>query len=362
MERPIDRTCKRCRACLWRVGLTLLLVLLAACSRTTAAPATPTTTAATPAGAETTPTPTSGPTTGAQETEAAPTATPAPSPTPPPKPAAHETAETFLTAWAAGDWQTMYDLCTPDSQATYPYEEFYRIYTEIAQVATIISVEPNLISVLEGETSATAQFTAQFDTSFVGPFRDENALQLEWIGDRWAVNWSKRTVLSQLAEDNRVYMQPQLTARANIYDVLGKGLAFEGAKVTVGVVPGMIEDEAAVLARLTFVLNIPTPEIQAMYEGQPITWFIPIGDITLDESREHYELLTSEPGIELRERPLRTYRTPAAAPHIVGTMGYIPAEQVEAWQALGYSMDAIVGRTGIEAWGEPYLAGSAAAS
>ena len=79
----------------------------------------------------------------------------------------------------------------------------------------------------------------------------------------------------------------------------------EGAKVTVGVVPGMIQDEAAVLARLTFVLDIPRDEIQAMYEGQPITWFIPIGDITLDESREHYDLLTSEPGIELRERPLR---------------------------------------------------------
>jgi penicillin-binding protein 2 len=38
-------------------------------------------------------------------------------------------------------------------------------------------------------------------------------------------------------------------------------------------------------------------------------------------------------------------------------MGYIPAEQIEAWQALGYSGDEVIGRTGIEGWAEPYLAG-----
>jgi penicillin-binding protein 2 len=255
------------------------------------------------------------------------------------------------------DYETMYSLCTPASREAYPYEEFYRIYTEIAQVATIISVDPGIKSVLEEENAARAQFSAAFDTSFVGPFYDENVLDLEWIGDRWAVNWSKRTVFSQLAEDNRVYMQPQPTTRANIYDVHGKGLAVEGAKVTVGVVPGMIVDEPAVLARLTFVLNMPVPDIKAKYEDQPNNWFIPIGDITLDESREHYDLLTSEPGITLRERPLRTYRTPAAAPHIIGTMGYIPPDQIDAWEALGYSGDEVVGRTGLEAWGEPYLAG-----
>jgi penicillin-binding protein 2 len=30
---------------------------------------------------------------------------------------------------------------------------------------------------------------------------------------------------------------------------------------------------------------------------------------------------------------------------------------VDAWQALGYSGDEVIGRTGLEAWGEPYLAG-----
>ena len=38
----------------------------------------------------------------------------------------------------------------------------------------------------------------------------------------------------------------------------------EGAKVTVGVVPGMIADEPAVLARLTFVLDIPIPKTKVM--------------------------------------------------------------------------------------------------
>jgi penicillin-binding protein 2 len=125
----------------------------------------------------------------------------------------------------------------------------------------------------------------------------------------------------------------------------------------VGVVPGEIEDEKAVLARLNVVLGMSQPEIKATYEGQPATWFIPIGDITIDQSREHYELLRTEPGISLRERAVRVYRDPAAAPHLVGYMGRIPAEELDSWQALGYTGDELVGRVGIEAWGEPYLAG-----
>jgi penicillin-binding protein 2 len=281
-----------------------------------------------------------------------PTATPRPITAP-----AYETAIAYLDAWEDGDLETMYDLCSTEARASTKYAEFSRIYSEVAQEATIIAVHPTLHAVLHEGQQAHATFAVEVETSFVGTFSVENELPLVWDDDRWAVDWSKKCIFGELEGDNLIHMVPRLPVRANIYDVQGKGLAVKGDLVTVGVVPGEIEDEPAVLARLSLVLNIPQPEIKAKYENQPPNWFIPIADISVPESQKHYELLSTALGISLRPKPIRIYTEPVAAPHIIGFMGNIPAEELEAWQARGYTGDELVGRVGIEAWGEPYLAG-----
>lgn len=284
------------------------------------------------------------------------TVSPEPTQTPEIEPA-HLAAAAFLEAWAEGDYETMYGLCSDETRQAVPYSEFTRIYDAVAQEATVIAYRPTLRAVLENGSEARAAFDLQVETSFVGTFQVDNELPLVLQDGRWAVAWSKHCLLRDLADDHLVHMVTRPTVRANIYDLNGKGLASAGSKVIVGVVPGEIADEPAVLARLSLVLDRPQSEIKARYEGQPATWFIPIGDISLEESRKHYELLSTAPGISLRERTVRVYRDPPAAPHLIGYMGRIPAEELASWQALGYAGDELVGRTGIEAWGEPYLAG-----
>jgi len=269
---------------------------------------------------------------------------------------AHETATAYLNAWAANDLQTMYALCSAETRQRVPPEEFLRIYTEIANEATLIAVRPQLIAVLQEGRQASAAFKAEFQTGFVGNFEVENELPLVWDGDRWAVAWSKQCIFRELAPRNLVSMISRPAVRANIYDVKGRGLAIKKDLITVGVIPRDIQDEAALLSRLNVVLKIPQSEIKAKYEKQPPTWFIPIADISLEESQKHYQLLL-EPGISLREKSTRAYREPAAAPHVIGFLGKIPAESLAEWQARGYTGDELVGRTGIEAWGESYLAG-----
>jgi penicillin-binding protein 2 len=289
--------------------------------------------------------------------DASPTVVP---PTPTPQSVsvpAYETAIAFLDAWASRDYEAMYDLCSAASRTSTPVGEFLRIYQEVEQESTLLAVRPMLRSVLQEGSGARAAFVAEFETSFVGSFEIENELPLVWNGSRWAVDWSKKCIIKELEGDNLLNMQSRTPVRANIYDVQGKGLAVKGDLVTVGVVPGEITDEAALLSRLTAVLGIPQTEIKAKYEGQPANWFIPIGDITVDESRKHYEFLSKAEGVTLRPKSVREYSVPVAAPHVIGFLGNILAEEVEAWQERGYTGDEMVGRTGIEAWGEPYLAG-----
>jgi penicillin-binding protein 2 len=289
-----------------------------------------------------------------------PTTSPTDIPTPTPLPItspAYQTAQAFLDAWAEGQYEAMYALVSSEVRASTPLAEFQRIYQEVAQEATILAVHPAMGAVLEEGLQARATFAADVETSFVGAFHVENELPLAWEQNKWVVAWSKQCIFRELEGQNLVHMVSRSPVRANIYDAQGRGLAVQGSQVTVGVVPGEIKDEAAVLARLSLVLNMPQAEIAAKYQDLPPTWFIPIGDISVEDSRKHYDLLSSEPGISLREKLVRVYRAPSAAPHLVGFMGKIQAEELETWQQAGYTGDELVGRTGMEAWGEPYLAG-----
>jgi penicillin-binding protein 2 len=270
---------------------------------------------------------------------------------------AHETAQAFLDAWASRDYAAMHALCSADSRTSTPLDEFVATYERVEQKSTLIAVHPTLQAVLEEGERARAAFTVEFETSFVGRFSASNELPLVWEGQRWAVDWSRAVILRQLEGDNTLNMQSRVPVRANIYDVQGKGLAVKGDLVTVGVVPGEIEDEAALLSRLAVVLDMPQTEIKAKYEGQPSNWFIPIADITVDASRENYDFLSKAAGITLRPKSVRVYTEPVVAPHVIGYLSGIPAEELDAWREQGYSGDELVGRTGIEAWGESYLAG-----
>ena len=281
-----------------------------------------------------------------------PTATPVTVPSP-----AYKTALAFLDAWASRDHEAMYELCSAASRTSTPASEFLRIYEQIEKEGTILAVRPTIYAVLQEGTKAQATFAVEFETSFVGTFAVENDLLLVWDDDKWAVDWSKKSIIKELEGDNLMHMASRTPERANVYDVQGKGLAVKGDLVTVGVVPGSIVDEPVLLSRLSAVLGMPQAEIKQKYADQPATWFIPIADISLEESRKHYEFLSNTKGITLHPKSVRVYPTPVVAPHVIGFLGGVPADELESWQARGYTGDELVGRTGIEAWGEPYLAG-----
>jgi penicillin-binding protein 2 len=59
----------------------------------------------------------------------------------------------------------------------------------------------------------------------------------------------------------------------------------------------------------------------------------------------------------MREAWTRSYREEIIAPHVVGIVGPIAAEEVDLWREQGYSGDEMVGWIGLERWGESYLAG-----
>ncbi|MBR6939864.1 MAG: hypothetical protein IKH65_03565 [Clostridia bacterium] len=63
-------------------------------------------------------------------------------------------------------------------------------------------------------------------------------------------------------------------------------------------------------------------------------------------------------GVDVEIVPVRTYADGSIAPHILGMVGSIDAEEYEEKKAEGYSADAKIGKNGIELAAEEYLKGT----
>jgi penicillin-binding protein 2 len=270
------------------------------------------------------------------------------------------TVEAFLQAWGDSDYGAMYELLSPSAQEEISKDDFAWFHQSIMEEAKATSHELKMGALVEGEGVAQADFTLTLHTVLLGTVEVQNQLPLVWGEVGWRVDWSPAVVFAALTRDNLVYLHRVTSTRANIYDRNGQPLAIDGSMVTVGVVPQDIEDENALLATLSNVLNMTWDDIRSLYTAQGIqpNWFVPIADLSFEESLAYADALNSLRGVMLKETPIRTYPEEDLAAHVLGYLGEISREELAMLGAQGYEEGDAIGKAGLERWGEIYLAGS----
>jgi len=272
-------------------------------------------------------------------------------------PGAEGTIDAFLRAWEQGDYGTMYAWTTPNTQAIIEPEAFTQRYTYAMAAAGAVSMTAELRSVLQQDTQAKATFGLTWHTALLGDLETEVTMDLAFDGGHWSVDWNEGLIWPDMYGGYFMYMDYYAPARANIYDRDGRGLAVESNLISIGVIPGQITDETSLLTTLSAVTGFPPADVQGKYAGQPLDWYIPIGEVTVEVAQSYREALETTDGIVLKEKKARYYPDGGVAPHIVGYVGLIPAEKLTSYRAQGYRGDEWVGVAGLEAWGESYLAG-----
>jgi penicillin-binding protein 2 len=285
-----------------------------------------------------------------------PTPTVAPTPTlalPP----ADEVALSFLQAWEQEDYAAMYGLLSPEAQETTSEDAFTGTYRQVVDEATVLKVVPRILAAYQPGAQAQVSFEVKFETALAGDFEIQNEMPLSFDGSEWSVDWSPALIFPQLGADTFLHMTTWVPSRGNIYDRNGLGLAVQGELVEVGVIPGQIQDEPALLSLLSGILGASPADLRALYADAQPDWYVPLGELSAETGQAFYEQLSATPGVALREAWTRSYRPEIIAPHVVGVVGPIPSEEVDLWRDQGYSGDEMVGRMGLERWGEPYLAG-----
>jgi len=268
-------------------------------------------------------------------------------------------ALSFCQAWERGDWEAMHNLLTSKAQGAIFPSEFKQKYRSIHDLAQITALRTELIAINPAtEGQVVASFKVRLDTTLVGQMETQNRLTLEKEGPTWRVAWTPAAIFENLEEGMLVHFAPKIPQRGNIYARDGSGLAMQGKLITVGVVPGWIKDEARLLDVLSATLMMSREEIRQKYitAARP-DWFMPIADITPEQSAAYQSVFASLPGVARQEKVVRVYPGGALTSHIVGYTSKISAEELAKWRPLGYQPDDIVGKAGIEGWAERYLAG-----
>jgi len=268
------------------------------------------------------------------------------------------TAQTFLEAWQINDYAGMYSLLSPLSHDAVSLEEFSARYESVARQAALQAVETRLLAVEKNGFTAHVQYSVVLHTSIVGDIARDTEMQLVYASSRWTVAWADAMILPELAGGNTLHMELQIPARANIYDRSGLGLAVQGEAVAVGVQPGLITDEGAVLNALSALLGLTPEAIQQKYANARPDWYVPIGEASAADVQASLGALSALSGVILSPYTTRYYPLGGIAPHVVGYLSAIPPEKVGDYQRKGYQPDERVGAAGLEAWGEPYLAGA----
>lgn len=296
--------------------------------------------------------------------EPTPTALPTVGPQVTPVPDVETAVRAYLDAWKIDDYGLMYDMLTSISRDAISFEDFSERYSFVAAEMALGEIDYEILaSLVSNAQSAQASYRVTMHSVLVGDIIRDTTVNLSLEEGAWRVQWSDELILPELAGGNTLWMERLVPSRANIYDRNGEPIVSYAQAVSVGIVPGRIDPdlEEDFLNDLQWITGMNPYAIQAMYTDFPfgVDWYLPLGEALLEHVERYYTIANGYDNGVLFMYPYeaRFYFDNGVAPQTVGYVSRIQAEEENEFLRKGFRRDEMVGRQGIEKWGEEYLTG-----
>ncbi|MBC8171207.1 MAG: hypothetical protein H7X77_06030 [Anaerolineae bacterium] len=271
----------------------------------------------------------------------------------------------FLDAWTRSDFDEMHNLISFASREATPLVNFRSTYETVHEVMTLEALNYLPVTSWRDENNnrvVVFSYSLHFKTRLIGEF-DDPARELRLIFDdqaqNWRVAWSQGDIFKELDNGGQLRLDTTPVRRGNIYDRDGKVLAdMENPVVIVQVVKQQIEQFDICMATLTEALaDTPIELIQTRLDRAAPDWRTEVGTIEPAAYTQWQARLESDCNATFDNRKTRWYHQGSLMPHILGAVGYLGEADIPAAQAAGFSQDAILGRSGIEASQDELLRG-----
>lgn len=288
-----------------------------------------------------------------------PTETPLPQPivTVSSAPSADAALTTYLDAFKADDYNTMYSKLSKVSQDSITLEDFAKRNRDALNEMSAGSFDYQVMSSLVNPYSAEISFHVIYHTSLVGEIERDIVAKFALENNEWKLNWEDGLILPELTGGYVLKMDYSIPSRGNIYDRDGDVLAAQSDIYAFSIIPGNVTDES-LGTLLVEARNLCGTSIDLLAEeiaNTPGQWPIPLCEASEEESSRIRSINPS--GLQWTQFNSRYYFEQGVGAHTVGYTSYISEEELEQYRRLGYQGSERIGAQGVEQWAEDYLAG-----
>lgn len=283
-------------------------------------------------------------------------------------------ANAFLTAYSGGDYEKMYTLTSAASQKRFNAPTILRGVYKDAHDYIVNRTGAILAEASVGEIDATPGKAAQksatqasvpvhitMKSARVGQITQDLTIPLIKENGQWRVDWSPGLIFGKLDDPadptyaRRVHMFPQDAPRGSILDADGNVLAQDGTAYAIEVTPKFIQNESVLLSTLAAKLDLRPDEIKSKYAGRAPDQPHTVRVITQALYNSVQGALGAVSGITVDQVTRRLYPYGADTAAVTGYMSEITADELKADTSGYYDIGDLVGRDGVEQWGEQLL-------
>ncbi|MGZ6373506.1 MAG: penicillin-binding transpeptidase domain-containing protein [Ktedonobacterales bacterium] len=287
-----------------------------------------------------------------------------------------QVANAYLTAYSAGNYEAVYALTSAASRKRFSdpailrsnYKDAHDYMVNRTQAiidqADVITIGVTPGNVVQGNSPTTASLPVRvvMTSTRVGDITQDITIPLVDENNVWRVDWSPGLIFSKLddpASDPQyhhvVRLYTQDAARGTVFDRDGNALAKDDTVFIIGVVPSQIANESALLSTLSAKLDLTPDQIKAKYHGAPATSFVALRTITLQLYTQISGALNGLAGVQVRQSISRVYPYGTDAAAVTGYVQLVSADDLKNDAEHYYQQGDVIGRAGVEAWGEQYL-------
>ena len=174
-------------------------------------------------------------------------------------------------------------------------------------------------------------------------------------GQLWRMQVVEGAQYQARAEANRLRLVTVAPPRGVIYDRTGKLLVRNEPSFTAAVVVADLpfDQQAAVVSKLSAQLKVPAEELTTAIDDRRTSGeiFTPLAlKTSLDKETAFVleERAVELPGVKVLTEPRRRYGEDNLLSHVLGYVGRIAPDEFERLQFLGYDLNAMTGKMGVE--------------